>query len=240
MAVDWANNKDWREAIKSLREKIDYSGILIFINGVVGNNTHRKLDIKEFRGFVLCDDYAPLIFVNGADAPAAQMFTIVHELAHIWINQTGIFNLDKSMPENKDVEIFCNKIAAEFLVPLNDLRNMYDQVYNKDDLIKAITNTFKVSPIVAYRRCLDAGYFSKDEFFSFYEDYNNKFRDQRRTKAKGGDFWNTQNTRIGNKFGTLVGLAAREGRILYNDAYRLTGLYGATFDKYMATLGVPA
>jgi transcriptional regulator with XRE-family HTH domain len=97
---DWARKlPTWTDALRRLREIIDAAGILIFINGIIANNTHRKLDPEEFRGFVLCDEYAPLIFINGADARAAQMFTIAHELAHIWLGKEGVSNFDVMLPE---------------------------------------------------------------------------------------------------------------------------------------------
>ncbi|TXK89688.1 ImmA/IrrE family metallo-endopeptidase, partial [Parageobacillus sp. SY1] len=81
----WASKQStWQEALRNLIRKTEDIGIIVVINGVVGNNTHRKLDVAEFRGFVLIDDYAPLIFINGRAGKGAQMFTLVHELAHIW------------------------------------------------------------------------------------------------------------------------------------------------------------
>jgi len=80
----WAANcKTWQEALRMLFYKTDDAGIFLVANGIVGNNTHRKLDVAEFRGFVLVDLYAPIIFINGADAKAAKMFTLAHELAHV-------------------------------------------------------------------------------------------------------------------------------------------------------------
>ncbi len=77
----------WTDALRGLQKRMESIGILVVVNGVVGNNTHRKLDPGEFRGFVLVDNYAPLVFVNGADSKAAQMFTLGHELAHIFFGR---------------------------------------------------------------------------------------------------------------------------------------------------------
>src|SRR4030067_172959 len=75
---EWASQQPtWTDALSTLREAIEDVGILVVFNGVVGNNTHRKLDPGEFRGFVLVDEYAPLVFVNGADGKAAQIFHLV-------------------------------------------------------------------------------------------------------------------------------------------------------------------
>lgn len=239
ITVDWANKQsNWSNALRHLREKIDNAGILIFINGIVGNNTHRKLNTEEFRGFVLCDAHAPLIFINGADSQSAQIFTIVHELAHIWIGQEGVSNFEQLNASETETELFCNKVAAEFLIPIRELQNIWPTVKNTANPFDVLARRFKVSPIVASRRCLDMNYINKEVFFDFYNQYISKEQHRERKKS-GGDFWNTQNVRLGNHFGLMVVIAAKAGRLLYHDAYKLTGLTGATFEKYAKNIGLP-
>ena len=125
----WADNeRSWTEATRRLRVEIEHAGIFVVINGVVGNNTHRKLDPEEFRGFALVDEYAPLIFINGSDARAAQMFTLVHELVHICIGAGGVSNFENMQPFPHRIEQFCNTVAAEFLVPELDLRAVWSKI----------------------------------------------------------------------------------------------------------------
>ena len=234
---DWARReRTWIDALRALREAAEEARILVMINGIVGNNTRRKLDVNEFRGFVLIDDYAPLVFINGADARAAQMFTLAHELAHLWVGRGGVFNLEVLQPANDEVEIFCNRVAAEFLVPAQDLRRQWAEAQEADEPFQFLARHFKVSPLVATRRALDLGLLQRKEFFDFYREYQADERRQKR-KSSGGDFYATQGMRVGERFANAVIRAVKEGRLLYRDAYRLTGLHGKTFDRYAESLG---
>lgn len=240
VAGGWANEEStWTDALMHLRRKIETAGILIVINGVVGNNNHRKLDPNEFRGFVLSDAYAPLVFINGADFKAAQMFTIAHEVAHLWINREGVSNLEAMQPPPIRVEQWCNEVAAEFLVPVAELSEAWEHAKHSKEPYQTLAARFKVSTIVAARRVLDLGLISKKPFFEFYDNYQ---KDERRKKEakknKGGDFWSTQSVRVGQRFGTAVVRAAKEGRLQYHEAYQLTGLTGKTFDRFAENLGL--
>ncbi len=230
---DWAEQQSsYEEALRFLRERIEECGILIFINGIVGNNTKRKLDPDEFQGFVFIDDVAPLIFVNGSDYKVAQMFTVAHELAHIWTGQSALFDLTATQPANIDIEKYCNRVAAEFLVPASKLDEAWQLAPHGDQAFTSIARKFKVSPIVVARRAKDRQLISRDQFFGFYQRYMERERRQIERQQPGGNFWNTQNTRLGRRFGQAVISAAQEGRLSYSDAYDLTRLYGETFDKY--------
>lgn len=231
----WAAKcKTWQEALRMLFYKTDDAGIFLVVNGIVGNNTHRKLDVAEFRGFVLVDPYAPIIFINGADAKAAKMFTLAHELAHVWYGVSAAFDLQKLQPANNETERVCNMVAAEFLVPEIELQEIWIKHQNKNDRFQLLARHFKVSEIVVARRALDLNLITKDEFFEFYQ---HRITDENDLDSSGGDFYATQTFRVGRRFAETVIRATREGKLLYNEAYRLTGLKGKTFDEYAERLG---
>ena len=234
----WAARvRSWRDAVSELRRMIEQLGVMAVINGVVGNNTHRPLSVEEFRGFALADPYAPLIFVNGADAKSAQMFTLAHELAHIWLGKEGLSGFKALLPGGTDVEDWCNRAAAELLAPEHELRARWRIAKRDSSPFQALARTFKVSPVVAARRALDLNLVSRTTFFDFYEHYI----DQERTAStmpSGGNFYNNQNTRVGKFFAIQVLNAAMEGRIGFKEAYDLTGLRGGTFQRYARRLGV--
>lgn len=230
----WANaHPSWADALRDLRRRIEAAGVTVVINGVVGNNTHRKLDVSEFRGFALVDEYAPLIFVNGADFTSAQMFTLVHELAHIWIGQGGVSNFDRMQPAPLEVERYCNAVAAEVLVPRAELMEYWATAQGTADPFGAVARRFKVSTIVAARRALDLDLVTRDRFFEFYRTWEQHEHRQKQRPSGGGDFWKTQSVRIGHRFGVAVVRAVLENRLFYRDAYMLTGLRGKTFDKFV-------
>lgn len=74
-----------REAFGFIRGQLETCGVIVMMNGVVGKNTHRALDINEFRAFTMVDEWAPLVFINAADSNGARLFSLLHEAAHIWL-----------------------------------------------------------------------------------------------------------------------------------------------------------
>ena len=234
--ADWAESLGtWEDALKILRRAMERIGILVFRSSVVGLNNHRHLDPEEFRGFVLCDSYAPVVFVNSADSKSAQIFTLAHELTHVWLGTDGLFNLVNMMPSDEEAERFCNRVAAEFLIPGYKLTERWGEAKATGHPFRTIARWFKVSPVVAARRALDLRLINWPEFIRFYErdkeDWRRRKAEQRKKKG-GGDFYLNQDVRLGRRFANAVIRATREGRILYRDAYRLTDLKGETFNRY--------
>ena len=234
----WAAGvRTWQEAANELRRMIEGLGVMAVVNGVVGNDPHRRLSVEEFRGFALTDLYAPLIFVNGADAKSAQMFTLAHELAHIWLGEAGLSGFENLLPGGTGVEEWCNRAAAEFLVPSEEFRVRWRQIGRAQNRFEVLARSFKVSPVVAARRAMDLNLVGRDDFFAFYRRYAEEER-RRGTTSSGGDFYNNQNARVGKLFATRAIRAAMEGQIGFKEAYELTGLRGGTFQNYAGRLGI--
>jgi len=237
----WAGQvRTWQDAVSALRASIEELGVIAVINGIVGNDTHRSLNVEEFRGFALSDDLAPLIFVNGADAKSAQMFTLAHELAHIWLGAegAGLSGFPGIFPDGGRVESFCDRAAAEFLVPAAELQALWPRVKRDASPFEMLARAFKVSPIVTGRRAMDLGLTDRAAFFDFYEAYVQRERKRKPQGSGGGSFYNNQNVRVGRLFAIQVMRAAKEGRIGFKEAYDLTGLHGGTFQDYARRLGV--
>lgn len=228
--VGWAEEyKTWEETLDFLTRKIEEIGVIVTYNGVVGNNTRRKIDVEECRGFVLVNEKAPFLFINSADAKAAQMFTLIHEIAHIWLGESAGFDIDDMLPADDPIEILCDKVAAEFLVPENHFQELWKTTKN----FKTLSRKLKVSPIVVARRALDLNLITKGDFFEFYNAYIKNFHLKKENQASGGNFYATSRKRVSLRFANYVNNAVKENNLLYRDAYRLTNLRGNTYEKFV-------
>jgi Zn-dependent peptidase ImmA (M78 family) len=225
----WAKKvPSWTEALHLLISRSEQAGIFVVLNGVVNNNTRRKLDLGEFRGFVLYDDFAPFVFLNNNDVISGKIFTLIHEIAHVLVGKSASFDLRQLQPASNSTEEYCDKVAAEFLVPRNLL---ITQIHNFGVDYQGLAKVFKVSQIVIARRLLDLNQITHKEFFSFYEEYI--LKERKLSTTKGGNFYHTAPYRISKSFFNLIHNSVKQNKILYMDAFRLTGLKPRTFDEYV-------
>ena len=235
-----AEARTWEEALTLQIEQIESSGILVMRSGIVRSNTHRPLSVDEFRGFALADQYAPLIFINGRDALAAQMFTLAHELVHIWAGVSGVSNLDNTYPVDRAEERFCNQVAAELLVPEAELRQHWPEAHRQAQPIAWLLRQFKVSSLVVLRRLNDLALIERDAFQRLYREEEERFRAIAAERAGGGDFYRTQRTRSGRRFARALIESTLEGRTPYRDALRLLGMSKVgTFHEFARQLDFP-
>ncbi len=231
----------WSEALRRLVDEAERNGVLVMVSGIVASNTHRKLDPDEFRGFALADDLAPLIFINGADTKAAQIFTVAHELVHIWIGESAVSDADMRSTPGNVIERWCNRVAAEFLVPESALR---EYRLNRDDLtdeLETLARRFKVSTLVVLRRLFDTDYFTATQYREEYSTELHRIRAlmEERGTGSGGNFYNTQPVRVGKRFARALIESTLEGQTLHRDAFRMLGFKKvSTFNELAARLGV--
>lgn len=229
--------QDTEVTLRELIQRAEALGVLVMCSGIVGTNTARKLDVEEFRGFALVDDLAPLVFVNARDARSAQVFTLVHELAHLWIGEPGVSNdVPISAPTTK-VERYCNAVAAEVLAPRAAVLARVSARDDPDQAAQRLAREFKISRLVAWIRLHELGIVTRERMQAGYQQELERQR-PRRTES-GGDFHRTHALRMGRRFATALIIDALEGNTLQRDALRLLGISKPkTLHHFAASLGI--
>jgi len=231
----------WTDALRALISQAEDTGVLVMVSSVVGSNSHRPLDVGEFRGFALADNLAPLIFVNGADSKAAQMFTLAHELAHIWLGATGVSDVQAGRVPELQTERWCNQVAAELLVPLEELRSAHLPQAPIAEEVQRLAREFKVSSLVVLRRLFDAGALTRDALWQHYRAEQERLRTLKERSSGGGDFYRSLGARTSKRFARAIVGSALEGLTSFPDAYRLLGVRKtSTFHQAARELGVVA
>jgi Zn-dependent peptidase ImmA (M78 family) len=234
----------WTEALRLFIAQADALGVLVMVSGVVGSNNTRVLDPEEFRGFALADALAPLVFINGADSKSAQMFTLAHELAHLWLGQSALSDAGvegAGRPQDgAGVEGWCNQVAAELLVPLPAFVAALRESEQLDEALRRLAREFKVSTLVVLRRMLDAGYLSRDAFWQAFRAEQARLAAIQTAGSGGGDFYRTTTARVGKRFARSLVASTLEGRTLYRDAFQMLGIAKTgTFNELGRSLGLP-
>lgn len=216
---------NWEEFLTKLVDKAQASGILVMRSGIVAGNPHRPISTEEFRGFAISDKLAPLIFINGADFKAAQIFTVAHELSHIWLGSTGISNENLAEPDPSDLEKHCDAIAAELLVPKVSFLDHWTQFKGN---ISQLAQYFRVSSLVILRRARDLDQITQQEFHDRFALEKKKYK---KRAQEGGNFYRTLLARNSPVFTRAVISAVNEERELYRDAARLLNVKVDTIPK---------
>lgn len=222
----------WADALRMFIQKADDAGVLVMVNGVVGNNTNRRLDPAEFRGFAMPDPFAPLVFVNGADSKAAQMFTLAHELAHVWLGNEALSDGDiLSRPDARREEIWCNAVAAELLVPLSALEDELGGEVSLPSDVERLARTFKVSSLVVLRRLHDVSWIDSGRLQSAWQEEHDRLIPSAGSGG-GGNFYATAIARVGRRFARALVADYLEGQTLPTDTFHMLCVTKtATFDE---------
>lgn len=229
----------WEDALRQFVGQAENAGVLVMVSGVVLNNTHRKLDPDEFRGFAIADALAPVVFVNGADTKSGQMFTLAHELVHIWAGQSALSNPQPRELHGDASEQWCNSVAAEILVPIAAMRAAFDRGAELHSEMQRLARLFKVSTLVILRRIYDIGALGRDAFWDAYDDELARLRNLSGSGTGGGNFHLTEAVRVSRRFARAIVASTVAGQTLYRDAFRMLGFSRMeTFHEFGRSLGV--
>lgn len=230
----------WTDALRLFIRRAEEAGVLVMVSGIVMSNSSRRLDPAEFRGFALVDPLAPLVFINGRDTKAAQIFTLAHELAHIWLGASALSNLGVAPRSGfRPEEVWCNAVAAELLVPLTALERDLRQYEPLAEALSRHARTFKVSTLVILRRLLDAGWIDQGHFDVAWEREAERLKALVRGGGGGGNFYNTTLARVSHRFARALVASTLEGHTLYRDAFRMLGVRKTeTFNNLGFEVGV--
>jgi Zn-dependent peptidase ImmA (M78 family) len=241
-----AEASNFEEFLKMLVSRAEDHGILVMRSSIVGHSTSRVLDVNEFRGFVLLDPFVPVVFINDNDAKAAQIFTLAHELAHIWVGASGISDRkpDTTGDSKNDVEVVCDRIAAEFLVHEGEFRKVWSPNRTVDSNIAITTRHFSVSSLVILRRAREFNLITLNVFLTKvnerYEAYKRREEEKNKKdeKKKGGNFWASFELRNSAKFNAAVVKSILRHRTTYAEAGSLFGVSPNSTGRYLDRLGI--
>lgn len=202
------------------------------MNGIVGANTHRALNVSEFRAFTLIDAYAPLIFINAADSERGRVFSLLHEFVHIGLGTNSLFNAREGetafvRPE----ETLCNAVAAEVLVPRRAFCSAWENTEGTiEKRVQELSKYFNCSQSVIARRALDEAYLTEEQYRELIAKATMLAK---KARGGGGDYYRTQLSRMDHRFLQALDASVQEGKTLYTEAFRLTNTNRVTFDKLL-------
>lgn len=216
-----------REALKNLTSVLEDLGVIVTYSGVVDTFGKRAINVNECRGFTLVNKYAPFIFINSKDAQSAQLFTLVHEFAHILTGYSSGYG-DDNMENTSDNERLCDSTAALFLLPEVLLRELWVEV---GENYEVLCKKLKVSRYVIARCAKDYGLITATHYFNLYREWMAESVVVQANATGSVDQYLLAIRRVSRIFLIHVNNALSRNMLLHTEAYRLTGMKGDTFRK---------
>jgi Zn-dependent peptidase ImmA (M78 family) len=216
-----------------LRSAAEKAGVFVLLLGDVGS-WHSDIGENVFRGFALADDTAPFIVINDNDAEAARSFTLLHELAHLWIGASGVSGPLRDIPTNA-IERFCNDTASEFLLPpaaISDYSSLITAPINDVlAVVRDLAAQWKVSePAVTYRFA-QKGWISGGVASTLFAAYAERWRQQKQRDREnrppdetGPSFYTVRRHRLGAGLLALVRRRLQDEAITHTRAAKILGV----------------
>ncbi len=233
--------QDYVDSRREVFSFLEDQGVLVSVAGYFGS-TKRPFDSGEFSGFSLCDEYAPLIFVNGKETHSAQIFTMLHEVGHLVLGESAVSDDAVNTGASNRSERWCDEFAAAFLMPADEVRETAPRSLT-EDAVMCVAKRFRVSALALLNRLRDLNLISYQQWSAVYPEFEERafevLRKKAEKKSSGGEFYKTHPFVVGPRFARAVVRDARSGRTSYPDAQRLLGVKKTeTFEKFAREVGV--
>ena len=191
----------WRsakEALENWREQVEEKGIFVFRDAFQNDSID---------GFCLVHEQFPVIYLNNSRSSVRQIFSLFHELAHILLGENGITR--GINPVGEQIEVFCNRFAAEFLVPSDDLETRFNDSLYDDIAIEELAGYYKVSRPVILLKLVNRGVFTSEDYrqktAQWTEEYESRLEGRGGGESSGGgNYYNTHVVYLGYRFMELA------------------------------------
>ena len=220
----------------TLRERVEALGIFVLLIGNLGSH-HTNLDERVFRGFAIADNVAPFIVINDQDATAAQSFTLIHELVHVFTGSTGVSAAPSAVPPRTQlahVERFCNDVASEVLLPQGSLPLLghADTLDAAADQISEVAASRNVSEAMVAYRYWRIGDLDAEVYRQLAAAYAARWqaararRREHHQQAAGSvpTYYTVRKHRLGKPLINLIGRAWRSNELTHTKAAKILGV----------------
>lgn len=238
---EWRRNcHSAADLFRKIRIALSNAGVIVMMNGIVGNNTHRTLSVNEFRAFAMVDDLAPLIFINSNDSMNGKVFSLLHEFAHICLGENSLFNESlESGPSRKKNEIICNAVASEVLIPSKRFLEDWNasDIVDLEDRSEALAKLYCCGVIVVARKALDNNLIDRQMYAKVSGKIVSAYREAKRKQGGGGDFYRNAASRLDHDFLFSLAESVDTGKTTYTEAFGLTNTNRKTYANLMNQIG---
>jgi len=235
---DFRRERNASAAFEALRMHTESAGVFVLLIGDLGSY-HTALDVERFRGFVIADQIAPFVIINDRDSRAAWSFTLLHELTHLWLGQTGI----SGGPPELEIEQFCNDVASQFLLADQELEELADSELSLTTIVRFAQDRNISGSLVAYR-LYRADLISHGRWMEFgaqLREHWNRERSRRRARERsqqgGPSYYVVRRHRLGDRLlGTASGIL-KSGSLPTSKVARVLGIRSKHLDALLSGTG---
>ena len=236
---DFYGQPDTRSAFNLLRAAAENAGVFVLLKGNL-SSFHTDVDTETFRGFTIADDVAPFVVINNNDAMSAWSFTLLHELVHLILGQTGVGNTAFTNPNER----FCDDVAGEFLLPDDEIARLaLEQPSDIDDITERIgkfAGSHNLSRAMVAYKCYRAGAFGQVVYQELANKFRRQWRNNRDTTRRqqrqmdgGPDYYVLRRHRAGDKLVSLVARMVNMGALSTTKAAKVLGIKPTQVERLM-------